>query len=455
MEIQDIFQQQRQHYLAGHTRDLTKRRQSLEALSAAIQRCEADIIKALRLDLGKSDAEAYITEIGIVLHEARFIGKRLHRWAKPKTVKTSLTHVGSKGVIIPEPYGTTLIIAPWNYPFQLAIAPVIGAIAAGNTVILKPSELSPHTSAILARIVKESCDPRHVTVIEGGVDTSQALLELPFDYIFFTGSVAVGRIVMQAAAKRLIPVTLELGGKSPCIVHDDAGIELAAKRIAFGKWTNAGQTCVAPDYVYVHRSKRDALVKSIKQAVTQFYGKAPLASEHYPSIVSDRHLQRLIGFLQDGKLAWGGERDEAKLRLAPTILTDITWEMPIMQEEIFGPILPILVYDDLEEVITAVQARPKPLALYLFTEDTSVKDQVLTRLSFGGGCVNDTLMHLATPYLPFGGVGESGIGSYHGKFSFETFSHQKSVLHQTTRMDIALRYPGVKNGLKWMRKLLR
>ncbi|MGZ9585314.1 aldehyde dehydrogenase [Paenibacillus marinisediminis] len=455
MTIQDAFNKQKQYYLNGRTRDISQRRQALEALAEAIRRYEPDIIEALRKDLSKSDAESYSTEIGFVLHEARFIAKRLHRWAKPRRVKTALTHVGSRGMTMPEPYGTTLVIAPWNYPFQLAIAPLIGAISAGNTVILKPSELTPHTSKVISRLIGETFDPQLATVVEGGVETSQELLAMPFDYIFFTGSVGVGKIVMEAAAKQLIPLTLELGGKSPCIVHQDANIPLSAKRIAFGKWTNAGQTCVAPDYVYVHRSKRDELVKALQQAVTEFYGASPLTSPDYPSIVSTKHLDRQAGFLNDGTLAWGGDMNAAERRLAPAVLTDITWDMPVMQDEIFGPILPVLVYDDLQEVISAVQARPKPLALYLFTNDRAVEERVLTSLSFGGGCVNDTLMHLATPYLPFGGVGESGMGAYHGKFSFETFSHQKSVLHQTTLVDMAIRYPGAKNGLKWMRKLLR
>lgn len=455
MTTQALFTSQRQYFLDGHTRSISKRREALLHFADVIRQHEADIMEALRLDLGKSDTEAYTTEIGFVLHEARFLAKRLHRYAKPRKVKTAMTHVGSRGIIMPEPYGTTLIIAPWNYPFQLAAAPLLGAIAAGNTAIIKPSELTPHTSSLLARMIQQAFDPQLAVVIEGGVETSQELLALPFDYIFFTGSVAVGRIVMEAAAKQLIPLTLELGGKSPCIVHHDASIELAAKRIAFGKWTNAGQTCVAPDYVYVHRSKRDELVNALQQAVISFYGRTPLDSPDYPSIVSERHLERLSRFLQEGTIAFGGQQLPSERRLAPTVLTDITWDMPIMQEEIFGPLLPILVYDDLEEVIKAVQARPKPLALYLFTNNTAVKDRVLTSLSFGGGCVNDTLMHLATPYLPFGGVGESGMGAYHGRYSFDTFSHQKSVLHQTTVFDLALRYPGAKNSLKWMKKLLK
>lgn len=455
MTTQDIFQSQKQYFLDGHTRCTAKRRQALLTFAEVINQHEADIMEALRLDLGKSNTEAYTTEIGFVLHEARFLAKRLHRYAKPRKVKTAVTHVGSRGIIMPEPYGTTLIIAPWNYPFQLAAAPLIGAIAAGNTAIIKPSELTPHTSSLLVRLIQQSFDPQLVSVIEGGIETSQELLALPFDYIFFTGSVAVGRIVMEAASKQLIPLTLELGGKSPCIVHQDANIELTAKRIAFGKWTNAGQTCVAPDYVYVHRSKQEELVNALKQAVIAFYGRTPIDSPDYPSIVSEKHLARLGRFLQEGTIAFGGEQLPAERRMAPTVLTNITWDMPIMQEEIFGPLLPILVYDDLSEVIQAVQQRPKPLALYLFTNNNAVKDTMLTSLSFGGGCVNDTLMHLATPYLPFGGVGESGMGAYHGRYSFDTFSHQKSILHQTTLFDIALRYPGAKNSLKWMKKLLK
>ena len=451
----DILSSQRSYFHEGNTRGTAMRRRALTALHSAVSHMEGDIVRALHMDLGKSEAEAYMTEIGIVLEEARLAAKRVGRWAKPRKVKAALTHIGSRGKIVPEPYGCTLIIAPWNYPFQLAIAPLIGALAAGNTAVVKPSELTPHTSACIARLIKETFDPRHVTVVEGGVETSTQLLDLPFDFIFFTGSVHVGKIVMNAAAKRLIPVTLELGGKSPCIVHEDADIALAARRIAFGKWTNAGQTCVAPDYVYVHHSRRNQFVHELNQAVRRFYGNDPLQSLEYASIVSERHIERLQPFLQDGRIAFGGEISKEQRRMAPTVLTEVTWEMPVMQEEIFGPILPVLTYDSYDEAELAILARPKPLALYLFTKDRRLEERVVERISFGGGCINDTLMHIATPYLPFGGVGESGIGSYHGKYSFDAFSHKKSVLYQPTWFDISFRYPGAKNRKDIMKRLMR
>ncbi|WP_195575800.1 aldehyde dehydrogenase [Paenibacillus sp. 1001270B_150601_E10] len=454
-DIEQIVHTQKQFYLQGRTRGVEARIHALHKLIQAIEHYEQEITYALKQDLDKSDTESYITEIGFTLMEARHTLKSLRRWMKPKRVRTPITHVGSRSVIMPEPYGTTLIIAPWNYPFQLAVAPLIGAIAAGNTAVIKPSEWAPHTSAMLVKLIRHAFEPEQVTVVEGAVEESEWLLQMPFDYIFFTGSTSIGKIVMKAAAERLIPVTLELGGKSPCIVHQDADLELAAKRTAFGKWTNAGQTCIAPDYLVVHESVKDALLQEMKKAVEQFYGELPLDSTNYPSIISDKHYQRLAGFLKDGKIAWGGQYDEARRRIAPTVLTNISWEHGIMQEEIFGPLLPVMTYSSIDDVVQAVQARSKPLALYLFTKDRKLQDNVLSKLSFGGGCVNDTLMHIASPYLPFGGVGDSGIGSYHGKASFDTFSHQKSVLFQTNRFDLSLRYPGVKNALKWMKKIMK
>ncbi|WP_028594082.1 aldehyde dehydrogenase [Paenibacillus assamensis] len=453
--MEQLLQSHQQYFHTGRTRDIHHRRQALQTLIDGIHRYELEIAEALRLDLGKSHTEAYATEIGLVLHEARLALKHVGKWTKARRVRTPLTHIGSKGYVIPEPYGSVLIIVPWNYPFQLALCPLIGAIAAGNTAVIKPSELAPHTSALLKRLMQELFPPSFVTVVEGGIDTNEALLELPFNYIFFTGSTAVGHIVMQAAAKRLIPVTLELGGKSPCIVHRDADIELAARRIAFGKWTNAGQTCVAPDYVYIHRSQHDALIMRLQAIVQQFYGDAPLMSDNYPSIINDRHFTRLTSYLEGEMIAFGGRHDREKRRIEPTTLTDITWESRVMQDEIFGPILPILPYEDIEEVIKAVTERPKPLALYLFSQDKAIQQQITERISFGGGCINDTLMHLATPYLPFGGVGESGMGSYHGQFSFSTFSHEKSLLVQSTWLDIPFRYPGTRHALKWLRRFMK
>ncbi|WP_340639960.1 aldehyde dehydrogenase [Bacillus atrophaeus] len=453
--IPSIISRHQAFFTAGHTRSIKARLDALRNVKQAIKTYEADVLSALYQDLHKSEHEAYMTEIGIVLKEISFVMKRLRKWAKPKKVKTPLTHIGSQSVMIPEPYGTVLVIAPWNYPFQLALSPLIGAIAAGNTVIVKPSEYTPAVSAVLSSIIRDVFPSGYVTLVEGGPDTSTALLKQPFDYIFFTGSVSVGKIVMEAAAKQLIPVTLELGGKSPCIVHKDADIKLAAKRIVFGKFTNAGQTCIAPDYLVVHEEIKSEFVKEMKHIIGEFFGHQPELNPAYGKIVSERHFQRLIGFLNDGIPLTGGKADHKHHKIAPTILDQVKDEAPVMQEEIFGPIFPLFTYRSTDEVIAMVNARPKPLALYLFTNHKTVEQHILENISFGGGCINDTLMQAATPYLPFGGVGESGIGRYHGFDSFNTFTHKKSILKQTNRFDLAFRYPSSKIGLRLIRKLLK
>lgn len=449
-----VLEEQRSFFHSGRTRDVNFRLQQLDALREAIKKYEPRVLEALRLDLNKSEMEAYVTEVGYLLEEIKFTRKHLRSWAKPQKVKTGKIHLGSKSLIYPEPYGVTLIIAPWNYPFQLALAPLIGAIAAGNCAVIKPSELTPHTSKLLAELVADTFAPENVTVIEGEVETSTALLEQPFDFIFFTGSVAVGRIVMEAASKNLTPLTLELGGKSPAIVSEDADLTLAAKRIAWGKFLNAGQTCVAPDYLLVHEAVKAELVSKIRETVAAFYGEEPLKNPDYGRIVNEKHFQRLTSFLKEGEVIVGGEADPESLQIAPTVLDGVTWENSVMQEEIFGPILPLLSFRELSEVVEAVNRQPKPLALYYFSEDRSKQDTILERISFGGGCINDTFLHLATPYLPFGGVGSSGMGSYHGKYSFDCFSHHKSILKQTTRFDVSFRYPNSKHGLKIFRRLM-
>lgn len=452
--IEQLVSDQRRFFKSGATRDIHFRMEQLNKLRTALIAKEDEVISALQQDLNKSEQESFTTEIGIVYKELSYVMKNLHKWAKPRRVKTALTHIGSRGEIHPEPYGTVLIISPWNYPWQLAISPLIGALAAGNTAIIKPSELTPNVSGVISSLIKDTFSDQYVTVVEGGPDTSTSLLKQPMDYIFFTGSTNIGKVVMQAAAKNLIPITLELGGKSPCIVHKDAPLKLTARRIVFGKFTNAGQTCVAPDYLLVHESVKESLLEYMREAIIEFYGDSPLMNSDYGRIVSEKHFLRLSNFLSNGSVRHGGKCDASKLLIEPTLLDDITWDMPVMEDEIFGPIFPILVYDHLDEVITAVNNRPKPLALYLFTQDTQVQKKVMSDISFGGGCVNDTLMHLATPHLPFGGVGESGMGAYHGKHSFETFSHMKSVLRQTNRFDFSFRYPG-KEGLKLLRKLMK
>lgn len=454
-DIAALLSAQRLWFAGGRTRSLDARLRQLDALYQSIRKHEAKLLNALREDLGKPEQEAYATEIGIIYHEIRFARKHLRGWAKPRKVKTAMTHIGSKGMILAEPYGAVLILSPWNYPFQLTMGPLIGAVAAGNTAIVKPSELSPRVSDAIETVVREAFPPEWAAVVQGGAETSEELLRQKFDLVFFTGSTRVGRIVMEAAAKQLTPVILELGGKSPCIVHRDADLALAARRIAFGKFTNAGQTCIAPDYLYVHREAKEKLLAELKRAIRDFYGDEPLKSAKYGRIVSERHFERLVRFAREGRLIAGGEFDRQSLKLAPTIIDPGSWDAAAMQEEIFGPVFPVLEYGDLEEVIREIAARPKPLALYLFTSDRSVESAVLERVSFGGGCVNDTLMHIATPHLPFGGVGESGIGSYHGRYSFQAFSHEKSVLRQTTRFDFAFRYPSSDHGLAILRKLLK
>ncbi|MTH54658.1 aldehyde dehydrogenase family protein [Bacillus mangrovi] len=454
-EITDLLSRQKAYFADQKTKDLSFRIEQLVKLKAAIKKHEGKITEALALDLHKSELEAYSTEIGILYEEINFTLKRLKGWAKPERVRTALTHTGSKGFVIKEPFGSVLIIAPWNYPFQLALSPLVGAIAAGNTAVIKPSELTPNVSALIKDLLGEIYTDSFIATVEGGVPTSEALLEQPFDYIFFTGSVPVGKIVMEAASKHLTPVTLELGGKSPVIVHKDANITLAAKRIVFGKFTNAGQTCIAPDYLLVHKEVKQELQEAMQEAVLEFYGENPLESTRYSKIVSKRHYDRLTGYLSDGKILFGGNRSDEDHRIEPTFLDSPDPASPVMNEEIFGPIFPVLEFTELEEAITFINGRPKPLALYLFTESREIEKEVLGRVSFGGGCVNDTLMHIATPYLPFGGVGESGMGNYHGKYSFDTFSHSKSVLKQTSRFDFSFRYPSAKNGLKLIRKLLK
>ncbi|MCT8137197.1 aldehyde dehydrogenase [Anaerobacillus sp. CMMVII] len=448
---QSLVEKQRAYFQIGKTKEVTYRIKALEKLRQAIRNYEAEFMKALNDDLNKTEFDAYATEIGFVLHEIRFVLKHLRSWTKPHKVKTPMTHLGSTSMIYPEPYGVALIVAPWNYPFQLAVAPLIGAIAAGNCAILKPSELTPKTSALLARLVKETFSEEYISVVEGGIETSQALLREQFDYIFFTGSVPVGKVIMEAAAKKLTPVTLELGGKSPCIVTEDANLKIAAKRIAWGKFMNSGQTCIAPDYLYVHINVKERFLTLLKEAIDDMFGQ----ENTFTKIVSERHFLRLKEFLLDGTIYTGGETNQQSLMIKPTVLTNITWDDRVMEDEIFGPILPVLEFEEIEEVIRQIQQKPNPLALYIFSENQEKQQRVINNISFGGGCINDTVYHITSPYLPFGGVGSSGIGAYHGKGSFDTFSHEKSVLKQTTKFDIPFRYPNVKDGLKKIKMFLK
>ncbi|MBU5675640.1 aldehyde dehydrogenase [Alkaliphilus sp. MSJ-5] len=453
--INNIVEKQREYFYTEETKDINFRISQLKLLKKIIIKNEEKLLIALKNDLNKSAFEAYETEIGTVLMELNYTIKRLRSWIKPKKVKTSITNFLSKSYIYSEPYGVVLIIAPWNYPFQLAISPLIGAIAAGNCAIIKPSEYATNTSKIVKEIINNNFKENFITVIEGGRDTNIKLLQQNLDYIFFTGSVSVGKAVMEEAAKNLTPVTLELGGKSPCIVHSDADIKLAAKKIVWGKFLNAGQTCVAPDYLFVHKDIKYKLISCIIDTIKLFFGEEPRESLDYGRIINQEHLGRLGELLKEGSIIVGGDIDRNEKYISPTIMENITWNNHIMKEEIFGPILPILEYSSLNEVITSIRNHGKPLALYLFTKCKEVEREVLEKLSFGGGCVNDTIMHLTSPHLPFGGVGSSGMGSYHGKASFDTFSHKKSILKSSSYFDIKLKYPPYGNKIKLLRNIIK
>lgn len=451
----DMVTRLRSHFETGATRSLTWRRHQLERMIAMLEDNEADVLAALAHDLGKPRAEGFITDIAFVTSEIKLMLKNLKKWNTAERVPTPLVTMPAKSKLIPEPLGVVLVIAPWNYPVQLLLVPAAGAIAAGNAVVMKPSEVSSATSALLARLVPHYLDTDAVAIVEGGVPETTALLEQRFDHIFYTGNGTVGRIVMAAAAKHLTPVTLELGGKSPVIVDKSANVEVTARRIAWGKWLNAGQTCVAPDYVLVHRSKREALIDALGKAIRDFYGDVPQVSDSYGRIVSTRHFDRLKAMLGSGTIAIGGESDATQRYIAPTVLTDVSLESPLMTEEIFGPILPILEIDDSDEAVRFINSRPHPLALYVFAENNAVVDKVLSSTTSGGVTVNGTLLHLTSPHLPFGGIGESGMGGYHGKAGVRLFQHMKPVLLRGTKIDPSLAYPPYsEKKLKLFRKVL-
>jgi len=428
-------------FASGRTRPIDWRRAQLKALRTLLSEREHELLEALANDLGKPRLEAWATDIGFVMNEIDHTLKHLRRWTKPARVRTPMATKPSRARVVREPLGLVLIIAPWNYPVQLALSPLVGAIAAGNVAVLKPSEVAPATSAVLARLVPEYIDADAVAVVEGAVPETQALLAQRWDHIFYTGNGRVGRVVMEAATPHLTPVTLELGGKSPAIIDASANLEVAARRIAWGKFLNAGQTCIAPDYVLVASGLEDRFVELVRRCVFDFYGQDPKASPDFARIVNGAHFDRLVKLLDSGTPAVGGEHDAATRYIAPTVLRDVVAESPVMQEEIFGPILPVLPIADVDEAVAFVNEREKPLALYVFADDASVVRTVLDGTSSGGACVNATLFHVAVAELPFGGVGESGMGAYHGKASFDVFSHAKSVLKRATRPDPALAYP--------------
>lgn len=455
VEILPRLEQLQTYYKSGKTRDISFRIATLKKLKLAIETNEQEICAALSIDFGKPELEAVISETAIVVREIEFVCRNLRRWAAPQKVRTSLLNFPSKGTIYSEPFGVALIIGPWNYPAQLLFSPLVGALAAGNCALLKPSELAVQTSTVVSRIISETFNQNHVCVVEGGPETSQALLDHRFDIVFFTGSTRVGRLVMQAAAQHLTPVILELGGKSPAIVDVDADLTIAAKRIIWGKFFNAGQTCVAPDYLLVHNDVKQTLLDKMVTQIQAFYGSDPQQSPDFARIINDAHFDRLTAYLADGRPIAGGQYDKSERFLAPTILDEVSWQAPIMQEEIFGPILPVLSFTEQDDVFELAERHTTPLALYYFSQSHDKQHRAMTACAFGGGCINDTIVHLTEHHLPFGGVGKSGQGSYHGKAGFEAFSHRKSVLQRGTWLDLPLRYPPHAGKLKWLRKFFQ
>ena len=465
-EITELVSTQRNYFKTGETLSVAYRIAALKKLKNTILSHENEILAALKADLGKSAHESYMCEAGLALSELTYMIKHTRKFAREKNVRTPLAQFHSRSYKKPSPYGVVLIMSPWNYPFLLTIDPLIDAIAAGNTVILKPSAYSPNTSAIITSLIKECFEEKYVAVVTGGRAENTALLQSHFDYIFFTGSQAVGKTVLEHAASHLTPVTLELGGKSPCIVAADANLKLAARRIVFGKYLNCGQTCVAPDYILCDGQIRDQLVETIQTEIIRQFGADPLQNPDYGKIINEKHFHRLLGLMDAEKTVCGGQYDEKTLRIAPTVMTDVTWEDAVMGEEIFGPILPVLTYnahdaekgvaqndfcrdasgthaatgDFVDWAIRCVEEHPHPLALYFFSEDKKAQRRILNYCHFGGGCINDTIIHLATSAMPFGGVGESGMGGYHGRAGFETFSHYRSIVDKKTWMDLPIRY---------------
>jgi aldehyde dehydrogenase (NAD+) len=450
--ISQLVQQQRQFFATGQTRDLPFRREQLQRLQQALTDYRRSIVKAVKADLGRPELEANFEMASLT--EVNYAIKQLKSWTKPKKVPVSLAQFPASAQVYPEPLGVVLILGPWNYPFQLMITPLVGAIAAGNCAILKPSEVAGETSKVIANLIQKTFDPAYIAAVEGEVETAQILLEQKFDHIFFTGGTKVGQIVMSAAAKQLTPVTLELGGKSPCIVDHEVDLNLAAKRIIWGKFINAGQTCVAPDYLLVHQSIKLEFLNVLQQTLKDFYGENPQKSPDYARIINPKQWQRLTQLLDTDKIVMGGQTNLEEKYIAPTLMDRISWNDPIMEDEIFGPILPILEYTDLTEAIAQINARPKPLAFYLFSTNSAKQQQVLQTTSSGGIVFNDTVLQFCSKFLPFGGVGNSGIGSYHGKASFDTFSHYKSVLKKSFWFDFPVRYPPYKKKVSIMNFIL-
>ncbi|MDD2622788.1 MAG: aldehyde dehydrogenase [Bacteroidales bacterium] len=453
-EMQNRLQQMRQYFNSQRTKDVSFRIQSLQTLYKQIKLHEQDIIQALHEDLHKSPFEAFSTEIGLVLKEIKHHIKHVKQWQRPEKKLTPFLFFPSKSNIFKEPYGLALIIAPWNYPFQLLFSPLVGAISAGNCVVLKTSPSAPATAKVMDSIISACFSPDYVSIFHGNREMNQLLLSQRFDYIFYTGSPAVGKVVMKAAAEHLTPITLELGGKSPCIVDKNADIRTAARRIMWGKTINAGQTCIAPDYLFVHKSIKNTFITALQEAVHMMFGDNPQAAPDYPRIVSPTAMQRLIGYIDKGNIVFGGRYDLADKYIEPTVVDNLTADAGLLSEEIFGPIFPLMTFDDIQEVITYINEREKPLALYFFSKDKQAVHKILGQTSSGGICINDTIIHVANHRLPFGGVGNSGMGAYHGKYSFDTFTHKKATVVSSFSVDFPIKYPPYKGKLDKFKRFL-
>ena len=440
MSIESIVSAQHAYFAKGETLDIAFRKAALKKLRSALLARESEIHAALFRDLNKSPSESYMCEVGMTLAELNYVLAHVDRWAKRRPVLTPLAQFHARSFTVHNPYGVVLIMSPWNYPFMLTMEPLIGALAAGNCCVVKPSAYAPATSAMICSILRECFPPEYVAVVEGGRRENQALLDQRFDYIFFTGGVTVGREVMRKAAEHLTPISLELGGKSPCIVDATAKLDLAAKRLAFGKLLNCGQTCVAPDYLLIDRKVKDEFLIHLKRHITAMIGDNALANKNYVRMVSRRHYDRVMGLIDPAKVVFGGSGNPETLHIQPTIMDHVTPQDAVMQEEIFGPVLPVIAYDSMDEAIAFINSREHPLALYLFSEDKATQERFQRAVPFGGGCINDTIIHLATSRMGFGGVGQSGMGAYHGRRSFDTFSHEKSIVNKSTWMDLPVRY---------------
>jgi aldehyde dehydrogenase (NAD+) len=453
-QLHEIYQKQKTFFENGHTRSFAFRKEQLQKLYHSLIKFEGEIVEAMKLDLGKGEFEAYLTEIAVVKAEIKFAIRNLRRWMRPKRLPFNINAFPSRNFILSEPYGQILIISPWNYPLNLLVTPLIGSIAAGNCAILKPSEFAPNVSGLVRRMINDTFDPEFVNVVEGGIEPTQELLKLPFDYIFYTGSTHVGRIVMKAAAENLTPVTLELGGKSPAIVDETARLDVSARRLIWGKFLNTGQTCLAPDYILAQEDIVEELIENLKTQIEKAFGSDPQKSLDYGRIVDHRHFDRLVSMYQDDEVLTGGNTDRDDRYIAPTLVRVHSLDHPLMQDEIFGPIMPILSYRTEEEMDSVIRSLERPLAFYLFTRKNAKKESYIRKYHFGGGCINDCILHFADMNMPFGGIGQSGMGAYHGKYSYETFSHKKGIVRKPFALDIPLRYAPYKGKLGLIRKIL-